>query len=64
MPEIQVTSFVHPKAIPQFVDAEEVMGGIDIVPGVSYRAMTPNMRGLQRALAFKDRINTSASCSR
>lgn len=58
VPEIQVTSFVHPKAIPQFVDAEEVMGGIDIVPGVSYRAMTPNMRGLQRALAFKDRINT------
>jgi hydroxymethylglutaryl-CoA lyase len=58
VPEIQVTSFVHPKAIPQLADAEEVMGGIDIVPGVSYRAMTPNMRGLHRALAFKDRIDT------
>lgn len=58
VPEIQVTSFVHPKAIPQFTDAEEVIAGIDIVPGVSYRAMTPNMRGLQRALAFKDRITT------
>ncbi len=57
VPEIQVTSFVHPKAIPQLADAEAVMGGIDIVPGVLYRAMTPNMRGLQRALAFKDRID-------
>jgi hydroxymethylglutaryl-CoA lyase len=57
VPEIQVTSFVHPKAIPQLADAEAVMGGIDIVPGVLYRAMTPNMRGLQRAIAFKDRID-------
>jgi len=58
VPEIQVTSFVHPKAIPILADADEVMAKIDIVPGVSYRAMTPNMRGLQRALAFTDRINT------
>ncbi|MBZ9894369.1 MULTISPECIES: hydroxymethylglutaryl-CoA lyase [unclassified Mesorhizobium] len=58
VPEIQITSFVHPKAIPQFVDAEDVVAGIDIVPGVSYRVMTPNMRGLQRALPFKDRITT------
>jgi hydroxymethylglutaryl-CoA lyase len=58
VPEIQVTSFVHPKAIPILADADEVMAKIDILPGVSYRAMTPNLRGLQRALAFKDRINT------
>jgi hydroxymethylglutaryl-CoA lyase len=58
VPEIQVTSFAHPKAIPQLADAEEVMSRIDIVEGVSYRAMTPNMRGLKRALAFKDRITT------
>ena len=58
VPEIQVTSFVHPKAIPILADADEVMAKIDIVPGVSYRAMTPNIRGLQRALAFKDRIST------
>ena len=58
VPEIQVTSFAHPKAIPQLADAEEVMSRIDIVPGVSYRAMTPNIRGLRRALAFKDRITT------
>ncbi|MGV6874852.1 hydroxymethylglutaryl-CoA lyase [Pseudochelatococcus sp. B33] len=58
VPEIQITSFVHPKAIPQFTDAEEVVAGIDIVPGVSYRAMTPNMRGLERARPFRDRIDT------
>jgi hydroxymethylglutaryl-CoA lyase len=58
VPEIQATSFAHPKAIPQLADAEQVMAGIDMVDGVTYRAMTPNMRGLQRALAFKDKIHT------
>jgi hydroxymethylglutaryl-CoA lyase len=57
LPEIQVTSFVHPKAIPQFVDAEDVVAGIDVVPGVSYRVLAPNMRGLQRARPFRDRID-------
>ncbi|HEY6630449.1 MAG TPA: hydroxymethylglutaryl-CoA lyase [Rhizobiaceae bacterium] len=57
LPAIQVTSFVHPKAIPQFVDAEEVVAGIDIVPGVSYRALIPNMRGLERARPFRHRID-------
>jgi hydroxymethylglutaryl-CoA lyase len=58
LPEIQVTSFVHPKAIPQLADADEVLSRIDIVQGVSYRALTPNLRGIQRALAFKDRLNS------
>jgi hydroxymethylglutaryl-CoA lyase len=58
LPAIQVTSFVHPKAIPQFVDAEDVVAGIDIVPGVSYRALVPNMRGLERVRRFRDRIDT------
>ncbi|HZK66299.1 MAG TPA: hydroxymethylglutaryl-CoA lyase [Chloroflexota bacterium] len=53
LPEIQVTSFVHPKAVPQLSDAEEVMGGIERVPGVGYRALVPNMKGLRRALAYK-----------
>lgn len=57
LPAIQVTSFVHPKAIPQFVDAEDVVAGIDILPGVSYRALVPNMRGLERARRFRDRID-------
>ncbi|MEP9387405.1 hydroxymethylglutaryl-CoA lyase [Mesorhizobium sp. KR9-304] len=58
LPEIQVTSFVHPKAIPQFVDAEDVVAGIDIVPGVSYRALVPNLRGLERVRPLRDRIDT------
>ncbi len=58
VPAIQVTSFVHPKAIPQFVDAEDVVAGIDIVPGVSYRALVPNLRGLERVLPFRDSIDT------
>jgi len=53
LPEIQVTSFVHPKAIPQLADAEEVFGKIDREPGVGYRALVPNLKGLQRALVFK-----------
>jgi hydroxymethylglutaryl-CoA lyase len=58
LPAIQVTSFVHPKAIPQFVDAEDVVAGIDIVPGVSYRALVPNLRGLERVRPFRGRIDT------
>jgi len=58
VPAIQVTSFVHPKAIPQFVDAEDVVAGIDILPDVSYRALVPNMHGLERVLPFRARIGT------
>jgi len=64
VPEIQATSFVHPKAIPQLADADEVMAKIDRVPGVQYRVLVPNMRGLQRALAHKpDRVNLMMSVS-
>ena len=56
VPEIQVTSFVHPKAIPQFIDAEEVVAGIDVVPGVAYRVLTPNLRGFERVRPFRNRI--------
>jgi len=51
--DIQVTSFVHPKAVPQLADAEQVMAGIEKVPGVEYRVLVPNMKGFQRALPFK-----------
>jgi len=53
IPEIQATSFVHPKAVPQLADAEEVMAGISRVPGVRYQVLVPNMKGLQRALPLK-----------
>jgi len=56
--KIQVTSTVHPKAIPQLVDAEEVMTKIDRVPGVAYRILAPNLKGVQRAISLRpDEIN-------
>lgn len=48
--EIQVTSFVHPKWVPQLGDAEEVLKLIKRVEGVNYSALVLNERGLQRAV--------------
>lgn len=50
---IEVTSFVHPKAIPQLRDAEEVMQKIERSSGVIYRALVPNERGARRAVEAK-----------
>lgn len=47
---IEAVSFVHPKAIPQMGDADEVWSRIDHVEGVRYSALVPNLRGAQRAL--------------
>lgn len=47
---IEVTSFVSPKWVPQLADAAEVMAGIQREPGLSYGVLTPNIRGLERAL--------------
>lgn len=61
---IQVSSVVHPRAVPQLSDAEEVMNGIKRVTGVSYRLLAPNLRGVQRALQLKpDKINLMMSVS-
>jgi hydroxymethylglutaryl-CoA lyase len=51
--KIQVTSVVHPKAIPQLADAEEVMTKIDRLPGVNYHILVPNLKGVQRAVLLK-----------
>jgi hydroxymethylglutaryl-CoA lyase len=48
---IEVTSFVHPKWIPQLADALEVATKIERVPGVTYAALVPNQKGLEKALA-------------
>ncbi|MED3904701.1 hydroxymethylglutaryl-CoA lyase [Geobacillus thermodenitrificans] len=47
---IEVTSFVHPKWIPQLADAAEVAAGIRRKDGVTYAALVPNEKGLERAL--------------
>lgn len=50
-PKIEAASFVSPKWVPQMADATEVMQGIERNPKVVYAALTPNIRGLEGALA-------------
>ena len=47
---IEAVSFVHPKAIPQMADADEVWGQIEKASAVRYSALVPNSRGASRAL--------------
>jgi hydroxymethylglutaryl-CoA lyase len=51
--EIEVTSFVSPKWVPQMADNTEVMAGIRRLPGVRYSVLTPNMQGFEAALASR-----------
>ncbi|WP_203859678.1 hydroxymethylglutaryl-CoA lyase [Plantactinospora mayteni] len=48
---IEAVSFVHPKAIPQMADADEVWSRARKAPEVRYSALVPNSKGAQRALA-------------
>ncbi len=48
---IEVTSFVNPKWIPQLADALEVASKIEKVPGITYAALVPNLKGLEGAMA-------------
>ena len=62
--EIEVTSFVSPKWVPQMGDNAEVMAGIARQPGVRYSVLTPNMRGFESALASRpDEIVVFAAAS-
>jgi hydroxymethylglutaryl-CoA lyase len=48
--EIEVTSFVSPKWVPQMADNAEVMAGIERQRGVRYSVLTPNLQGFEAAL--------------
>ena len=48
---IEAVSFVHPRAVPQMADADQVWASIARPAGVRYSALVPNLRGAQRALA-------------
>jgi hydroxymethylglutaryl-CoA lyase len=54
---LEVTSFVRPDVIPQLSDAEEVLTSIERVDGVAYSVLIPNEKGLERALAHRDRFD-------
>lgn len=61
---IEVASFVSPKWVPQMATSADVLAGITRAPGVSYAALTPNMRGFEGAVAAKaDEIAIFGSAS-
>jgi hydroxymethylglutaryl-CoA lyase len=49
--DIQATSFVHPKWVPQMADAEDVAAGLRNFAGVTFSALVPNIKGYERAVA-------------
>ena len=51
--EIEVTSFVSPKWVPQMADNAQVMAGIHRKPGVRYSVLVPNMKGFESAVESK-----------
>jgi hydroxymethylglutaryl-CoA lyase len=57
---MQIVSFVNPKAVPGMADADEVVEGIAIKPGVAYTALWLNERGFERAL-MHDRLALAGS---
>jgi isopropylmalate/homocitrate/citramalate synthase len=51
VPVVEATSFVSPKWVPQLADAADVLAGMRRRDGVRYPVLTPNLKGLERALA-------------
>lgn len=60
---IQICSFVNPRLVPGWADAEAVAGGFRPDHGVHYTALWFNESGLRRALAFADRLTLTGSIS-
>ena len=63
-PVVEVGSFMHPKAVPQMADTDELFKRIGQTEGVELRALIPNLRGVQRAIdcgCKKVKLNVSAS---
>ena len=61
-----MTSFVRPDVIPQLADAEQVLAAVQRRDGVAFSILIPNERGLERALAQRERfdeINVFVSAS-
>jgi len=53
LPVVEAGAFVSPKWIPQMADSEDVFRQIRRKPGVTYPALTPNMKGFERAMAVE-----------
>jgi hydroxymethylglutaryl-CoA lyase len=61
--QIQVCSFVSPKLVPGWADADAVMADVSPPPGVAFTALWFNAQGLHRALAFKEKLKLYGSIS-
>jgi hydroxymethylglutaryl-CoA lyase len=65
VPEIEVTSFVPPKLVPQFVDAQQVVQAALAVPQIKVVALMPNLKGAQRGVELGvHKLNFVMSVSR
>jgi hydroxymethylglutaryl-CoA lyase len=60
---IQIASFVNPKRVPGWADAEAVVTGIHPRDGIRYSALWLNEKGLERAVALKDRLSLRGTIS-
>jgi hydroxymethylglutaryl-CoA lyase len=58
---IQVCSFVNPRLVPSWADAEAVVAGFTARPGIDYTALWFNAAGLERALAFRHKLTITGS---
>jgi hydroxymethylglutaryl-CoA lyase len=57
LPRIEAASFVRPDVIPQLADAGDVLTGITVPDGMDIAVLVPNERGLEGALAHRERID-------
>jgi len=64
---MEVTAFVHPKAVPQMADAKEIVAAVKqkyAVSGITFMALTPNLRGVTNAIeAGADQVGYIISAS-
>jgi len=58
---IQVCSFVNTRLVPGWADAEDVVAGFNAKSGIHYTGLWFNSNGLQRALAFRDKLTITGS---
>jgi isopropylmalate/homocitrate/citramalate synthase len=58
---IQVCSFVNPRLVPGWADAEAAVAGFKAKPGIDYTALWFNASGLERALAFRGKLRIAGA---
>ena len=61
--KIQVASFVNPKRVPGWADADDVIRGFKAKEGVVYHALWLNEKGIERAMHYSDRLTHMGSIS-